>query len=239
MPTSRASRDAAPHIPGAVAITGSSRRAPSPDRAKYGASPTNGQPGAYFSNERERSDRMRARELPGTSRGERERGETGVGGRERRDREDAQKREGRAEEGGWRSVGTSGQSPCPCFGDGRRTADLGALWQTATADSEAATDPRLAPTATVDARTDETITARTVATTGETTTATGATTTRARGRAAQTDQHGWTTTSPRPRRRPRRRGWTHPCRRPGSRSQLARAATRAERWTASRRSRRR
>lgn len=102
-------RDAAPHIaiPGAVAIGGSgARRAPSPERAKYGASPTNGAAGAYFSNERERSDRMRARgDGPAPARGE-----PGATGRERRDREDAQKREGRAEEGGWRSVGTSGAS---------------------------------------------------------------------------------------------------------------------------------
>ena len=99
----RASRDAAPHIAAASSMAipgaGARRGASSPERTKYGASPTGA--GQHFAiNERDRSDRMR------TATGARE---PAGAGRDRRDRDDAQKKEGRAEEGGWRSVGTSGQ----------------------------------------------------------------------------------------------------------------------------------
>jgi hypothetical protein len=73
---------------------------------RYGTSPTNGN---MFERERERGDRMRARgpDTGALEPGSRS-GATAAGTSARERREEVPKREGRAEEGGWRSVGGPG-----------------------------------------------------------------------------------------------------------------------------------
>lgn len=100
----RSGRDAAPHLGGngeGRGTGGRNGRFMNGERSdKYGAestSPTKTSTG-FFSNERERSERMKTR---GDA-------QAGANGRERRD--DMAKKDRRADEGGWRSVGGPGQS---------------------------------------------------------------------------------------------------------------------------------
>lgn len=94
----RGDRDAAPHMGGSSESRrdggGRNGRANGAERDGEGSSPTKTAAG-FFSNERERSERMRAR-------GE---GVSVGGGRERRD--ENVKKDRRADEGGWRSVGST------------------------------------------------------------------------------------------------------------------------------------